>query len=256
MIGTEILLAVLTNMDRNQKIAVFTSNGTFTVPPGVTRVFVTAIAAGNPGSPGGSGMNGSSSKPYCSGDGGNGGDGGSAGQMVIDCPISVTSGQSISVTVGTGNTVFGSYLTLVKGAGQKGGKGGKGGSGTDADASGSVSAPLAPTDYADVFGTGQDGTTPRNYVFGGPGGKGGRGASGLFTGFINGGHGGNGGRGADNIWSQPAAIGGNGEAPLAYDFGAGGGGGGGGGGGSPSVTAGANGGAGGPGNPGILIVRW
>jgi hypothetical protein len=63
---------------------VFTSSGTFNVPTGVTSVLVTVIGAG------GNGGNGSSS---------NGG-GGGAGGYIVDY-VSVTSGGTATVTVGT-----------------------------------------------------------------------------------------------------------------------------------------------------------
>jgi len=69
----------------NQK---FTSNGTFTVPAGVTLVHVTLCGGG--GSGGGS----------ASSDGGGGG----SGAVYIGVPVDVTPSQNISVTVGSGGS--------------------------------------------------------------------------------------------------------------------------------------------------------
>ena len=84
----------------------FTSDGTFTVPDGVTTLLVTAFGAG------GSGYN------Y---------DGGQGGDFVIRKAFMVTPNDSLSITVGKGNlnndggaTVIGNLITLAGG-----GKGGK-----------------------------------------------------------------------------------------------------------------------------------
>lgn len=104
---------------------IFTTSGTFTVPAGVTQLYVSGCGAGG----GGSTIFG------C---------GGGAGASAYRTPITVTAGQSITVTIGTGgignknaspttnataasntdthgydggSTSFGSYLTLAGGAG-------------------------------------------------------------------------------------------------------------------------------------------
>lgn len=84
----------------------FTSNGTFTVPAGVTKILVTAFGAG------GSGYS------YR---------GGQGGDFVVRKAFMVTPGDSISITVGKGNlnndggaTVIGNLITLAGGV--KGGK--------------------------------------------------------------------------------------------------------------------------------------
>lgn len=91
------------------RVKVFKSNGTFVVPSGVEAIYVTATAAGGDG--GGSSMNTSSGGGFyqCSGGGG------ASGECVNRYPIPVTSGQSIPITVGAGNTVIGAFLTLTKG---------------------------------------------------------------------------------------------------------------------------------------------
>ena len=94
------------------KCQLFLGNGTFVVPTGVYAVYLTGCAAGNAGSLGGAG---------------GGGVGGAGGEIAFDFLIpNLTPGQSIAVTTGAGNTVFGSYLTLVKGGGAPGGAGGGG----------------------------------------------------------------------------------------------------------------------------------
>lgn len=75
----------------NHGLQTFTSNGTFTVPAGVTTVWVTAVGGG------GSGSTGSSTT-----DPSDRGHGGGAGGMAYRTPISVTPGTNIPVTVGTG----------------------------------------------------------------------------------------------------------------------------------------------------------
>ncbi|MFJ5625452.1 hypothetical protein ACIQD3_22745 [Peribacillus loiseleuriae] len=95
----------------NLNYRIFTSNGTFIVPKGVTKLVVTGIAAGENGYDVPSGNS-------------SGGSGGRGGEYIENYTITVTAGQSIPVTVGSGNTVFGSYITLVKGGGYYGGSGG------------------------------------------------------------------------------------------------------------------------------------
>lgn len=68
----------------------FTSNGTFTAPSGVTKVYVTMCSAGGGG--GGAGPAG--------GDGFSGG--GASGTCIINWPSTVTAGNSYNVVVGTG----------------------------------------------------------------------------------------------------------------------------------------------------------
>lgn len=254
MMGSELVLAEIIRQSADGRAEIFTANGTFKVPPGINTVFVTAIAAGNNGAAGGKGSTGIDNM---GGYGGCGGDGGNAGQKVTDLAVKVTPNASISVTVGTGNTVFGSYFTLIKGAGQMGGKGGSPGE-NGTESGGWLRVTIGATDYADMWGTGAKGYDSESSVqCGAPGSKGGKGAGGLFSGFISGGEGGNGGNGA---YDKSATAGNNGAA-VSFDYGAGGGGGGGGGGGcsenyGTNYMTGGAGGAGGAGRPGILIVRW
>lgn len=102
------------------KCQLFLANGTFVVPAGVYTVYLTGCAAGAAGGAGAAGAGGA----------GAGGAGGGGGEVIFDILIpNLTPGQSIAVTTGNGNTVFGSHLTLVKGGGAAGGAGGAGGPG-------------------------------------------------------------------------------------------------------------------------------
>ena len=82
------------------KSAVFTGNGNFVVPQGVSLVWITGCGGG--------------------GGGASNGGGGAAGNQVINFPISVTPGETIAVTIGGGggsgaaggNTTFGSYISI------------------------------------------------------------------------------------------------------------------------------------------------
>lgn len=216
--------------------SIFTGPGTFTVPAGVTQIWVSACAGGGGGAGGGDNSAGQSSNV-----GGGGGGGGGAGQSIQRFPFTVTPGQSISISIGGGgsggaggaggnagdggaggNTVIGSLVTLTAGSG-----GGHG---------------LRPTANS-VGSGGAAGAGGAGYPYGGFGvdgnyaGNGGQGASSPF--------GGGGGAGRAGVG---AGIAGNG----ASGYGSGGGGGGA---GYASATQ-ANGAAGGPGAPGIVIIEW
>lgn len=96
----------------------FTSSGTFTVPYGVTKIWVTACAGGQAGAY-------SSSDVAC---------GGCGGDWIVRRAYSVTSGSKLSITVGKGGTTSGAYggSTVVGGLvtlacpGTRGGAGGLG----------------------------------------------------------------------------------------------------------------------------------
>lgn len=111
---------------------VFASNGTFTVPTGVSGIHITAVGAGGGGGGGDAG-------PGPDWQGGNGGIGGSGVGV-----ISVTTGTMYTVTIGVGgsggtftgvngtnggSSTFGS--TLVQGTGGAGGTGASGANGTN-----------------------------------------------------------------------------------------------------------------------------
>lgn len=71
----------------------FTSSGSFTVPAGVTQIFVSGCAAGG----GGGSSLATNSSSFTTGGGGGG-----AGRPALNEPITVTPGQVIPITIGTG----------------------------------------------------------------------------------------------------------------------------------------------------------
>jgi hypothetical protein len=191
----------------------FTSTGAFVVPKGVDTVWVTGCAAGGNG---GAGQSGGSTP----------GDGGGMGLSCIKHKVSVTSGSSITVTIGAvgANTTFGGFIALAFGV-TAGGKLGlfAGSSGSTAGAvSGGVGGSSSPIPY---------GSTPGSA---GTAGSVGGGAGGL--------NGGGGGGGGNNVGGN-GGNGGNGN-----NYGSGGGGGG--------ASGSATGGSGGSGGPGIITVEW
>ena len=109
-------------------VQTFTTNGTFTVPAGVTKILVTACAGGQGGD-----YSSSSGSYYYGGKGGNG------GECIIREPYTVSPGQKISITIGKGGgagsngipTIIGSLVTLRGGGTATGlvgaGVGGEGG---------------------------------------------------------------------------------------------------------------------------------
>jgi hypothetical protein len=195
----------------------FTSDGNFTVPAGVTTVYITMVGGG-----GGGGKAGNSS-------GGCGGAGG-GGQAIIKYPYTVTAEATYAVDVGAagtagtgGNGGAGANSTFdTTGVVALGGNYGAAGSGGTPGASGAVSSSLTGSNGATVGGKG---------VGGGAGGTndGNTAASGGGSVFGIGGAGGE--------------SGGNGSAPAS-------GYGGGGGGGSPTT------GNGGAGKIGFVLVEW
>ena len=224
--------------------AVFTANGTYTVPPSVTQIWVSGCAGGGGGA-GGGGTVGSSGFV-----GGGGGGGGGAGQSAIKQPISVTPGNSLSIAIGAP------------------GAGGAGGANTGANgANGTAGGNTVLTDSTSATtlltlagggggggGGGQTSTTA-GPPSGGPGGACGSGyANGSFG--SDGNYAGNGGDGASNPFgggggSGRAANGAgiNGNASGGYGSGGGGGGG--------AYGAAANaGGNGAAGAPGFFVIEW
>lgn len=89
-------------------IEVFTSDGTFTVPAGVSTVFVTMYDGGGAGSNGANGGAGGGANGGAGGatNGGYGG-GGGAGGYTIQKPLSVIAGQVYDVVVGLGGSTSG-----------------------------------------------------------------------------------------------------------------------------------------------------
>ncbi|MDR0673502.1 MAG: hypothetical protein LBF93_07565 [Zoogloeaceae bacterium] len=169
---------------------VFNANGTFTVPPGVTRVYVTIVGGGAGGSAGGYGNYDESNGGY----GGDGGNGGGAGKSAYALKLDVVPGESHAVVVGAG--------------GAAGGAGGASGFGESNWRGGGV----VGEGGKGVLGRASSGTGI--YDIGGAAGGGGAGGNSLFGG------GGAGGKASTN--GNPGAGG------VGAQYGAGGGGGGGG----------------------------
>jgi hypothetical protein len=206
---------------------VFTSNGTFTVPAGVTQVSAVVIGGGGGGGNSGGNFLGQSS-----------GAGGGAGGLSYGT-FSVTPGETLTVNVGSGggvdssggsSSIVRSSTTLLQGSG-----GGGGGSNTFEGSGGGSS------------GTERDG--------GGSGGAGGEGSMGIFS---NAPDGGGAGGGAGGYSGNGGVGGGDGGSGSGGSGGSGGGGGagstnddgGGGGGGVGLLGEGSNGSAGSSGSPG------
>lgn len=159
---------------------IFTSSSTFTVPPGVTTVYVTMCGGGGGG---GGGCVGSTST--C-----NGGNGGGAGAY-FKKPCIVTPGATYTITVGAGGAGGAGSTTTSGQPGQAGGTssfgnllsatGGGGGRGATRTANGAVGTPgTAPGGFS---GRGSDsyfgwGLIEKNGVGYGSGGAGGIGSGG------------------------------------------------------------------------------
>ena len=205
---------------------VFTSSGTFTVPAGVTSICAVAVGRGQNGAAG-DGM----------GTAGRGGDGGT---LSYTNALSVTPGESLTVTIATstsgstGETTLKRSSTVLLAARAGGQTSGQANVGT------SFAGGTAP-EPAYVFGSGG----------GGAGGYSGAGGAGGIGGDGSAGSGGSGGGGCG---SEPTAVsGGGGGVGLlgagsngtAGSYSGGGGGGGGGGSGGSSGASGGSGGAGG-----------
>ena len=205
---------------------VFTSNGTFTVPSGVTQVSAVVIGGG-----GGGGNNAGSFFAQ------NTGAGGGAGGLSYGT-FSVTPGETLTVNVGSGggagssggsSSIVRSSTTLLQGSG-----GGSGGTNSSNGSGGGSS------------GTERDG--------GGDGGAGGDGSTGLFTTSPDGGGAGGGAGGYSGNGGTGGGDGGSGSGGSGGSGGGGGAGstnddGGGGGGGVGLLGEGSNGSAGSSGSP-------
>ena len=207
----------------------FDVSGKFTVPEGVTEVYLSGCGGGGGGAGGGCRTN--------TAEWGGGGGGGGAGKPVIKQVVAVTPGEVIDILIGSGGTggkasanasgtyggdggltKFGGYLTLPGGSSGVPGGGGSanaGGAGGGGYPSGSM---------------GNDGIASTGVIGSGSGGAG---ASGPF-----------GGGGGAPRSSAGGSSGGN-SGYSSYGYGAGGAG------GSTGVN-----GFGGAGAPGLLIVEW
>jgi len=226
----------------------FTADGSFTVPAGVTRLWISGVAGGGGG--GGGGSNNAANSI------GQSGGGGGSGQAVFKKGVIVVPGQVIPITIGLGgaggaggtagnddavngaigtDTIIGTYLTLAHGLGGTGGTwsasfgvgsglGGLGGSG------GTFGA-LIDGQQGGYGSYGSNGAASDNITyFSGDGG------STMF---------GSGGRGKRNISSGTTFNGSNGQS-----YGSGGAGGG------VSLEVPKGGGTGGAGSNGMVLIEW
>lgn len=211
-------------------LARFASNGNFTVPPGVTTIYVSGCAAGGGGG-GGGGAAGANV--------GSSGSGGGAGQSLIRQAYTVTPALVLTVAIG--------------GAGSGGGINGAGGSGSNGTAGGTTSvsgigvtlagggAGLAGINSPSPAAAPGGGT---GYPNGSAGSDTAANATGIAGAGASGPFGGGGGSGR-------AGAGGGTPGSAASGYGAGGGGGGG------SYTPGSgNGAVGAAGTSGIIIFEW
>ena len=171
---------------------VFTANGTFTIPTGITRIKMTIVGGGGGG---GSGTGGCCGKP---------GSGGGGGGAAIKWLTGLTPGNTLAVTVGAAGAINGGTggtssvasgtqsITTVSATGGSGGAnnaiGGAGGLGSSGDlniggnagnSSGSVST-ISFAGGGSIFGGGGAGSAVgRAYGGGGGGGAGASGAAGA-----------------------------------------------------------------------------
>lgn len=175
--------SVLGTLIKTHGSQTFTSDGTFTVPDGVTKIWITAFGGGGGGKTGGAG--------------------GQGGDRVIKKAYSVTPKTNIPITIGVGGeenndggaTVIGNIVTLAGGG--RGGvpKNHVGSLGGNAGTSG-MDSPVANGGYCGET----DHYNSRTYTGGGGGGggygRGGDGGKGESSGGSYAGDGGNGGIGA------------------------------------------------------------
>lgn len=170
------------------QLASFSSNGTFVVPAGLTKILVDASAGG-----GGGGAGGEGNKSGTSGVHGSGGGGGGGGKTVTKRVINVFGGETISITVGAagkggtsrnssgtsgGATVIGSKLTLAGGGYGTYGKG----LGNAAGTGGSPNGKSGTVGTQTSAGVGGQGGSPN-------GGKGGDGSASSINAGKDGGSG-------------------------------------------------------------------
>lgn len=178
-------------------VQTFTSDGTFTVPAGVTKILVTAFGAGG---------------------GGYGSSGGQGGNMVIKKAYSVEPKTTIPITIGVGGkegndggaTVIGNLVTLAgggKGGSQKTHNGARGGSSGEGGHDNLMS-------YGGICGRAHKTTGGTNYSGGGGGGagyeRGGDGGDGDWSRGSSGSKGGIGAGGGGGGSAPTTGYGGNG----------------------------------------------
>lgn len=209
-------VALLGDVSLGNRFQIFSTNGTFTVPSGISTIYITGGGGG-----GGGGAGAASST------GANSGGGGGAGAAINKSAFSVTPGATITITIGSA----GSAGTF------SGGGGGVGGTGTSTIV-GTLVTILA----------GQGGGSPGGGLAGGSGGTAGSSGSSLNTNPTPAAFGLAGGTGGGNIVGGVGGSGGgNSSSPTSGLYGGGGGGG-----NSSSGTS----GNGAPGGNGFLLVEW
>ncbi|MFJ2713402.1 hypothetical protein ACIOZM_21350 [Pseudomonas sp. NPDC087346] len=201
--------------------AKFTVNGSFTVPTGVTQIWLSGCAGGGGGGSGSGGTNSSR---------GSGGGSGGAGQSIQKEPYAVTPGQVIPITIGAagsggvgvgtqnavgnvgtngGNTVVGTLVTLTAGGGGSYGTDGTGGTRGAGWPNGSHGSDGV---LAGVGGGSGDGHVGASGPFGG-GGGGSRAVGSSASNASGYGAGGGGGAGG-GAPGTPSSNGGNGSPGL------------------------------------------
>lgn len=213
---SKLVSQLISAMTRNSLAIIrqqrFTTSGPFTVPDGVTTLYLSGCGAGGGGGGSGGAVNNTSF--------GGGGGGGGAGQAVIRQAVSVTPGQTINITIGVGgtaglantsqaaagsnggnggNTMFGSLLTLLGG-----GFGGGGGFGSNYAQGGAAGAGY-PNGAAGNDGSVSYATATGGVGASGPyggGGGGGKASRGRFVVDLSGAGFGSGGGGGGGIYPQ------------------------------------------------------
>jgi hypothetical protein len=187
---------------------VFVSSGTFTVPLGVTTIYITGCAAGG---------NGAAGSVY------GGGGGGGGGEWAYKNPLSVVPGSSYTVTIGAVGAVtsIGSFQLnygangVARGSGT-GGTGGAGGSLSMGRGAGGSGGDFYGRPGQNGLATG--GTCNSDSAQGGGGGGGSFGGGGNSTDSIAGLNGGYGGGGGGGCTSGSAAGGSGGPGILIIEW--------------------------------------
>ncbi|SFN29909.1 Phage tail fibre repeat-containing protein [Izhakiella capsodis] len=229
--------ALANAVNRQQK---FTASGSFTVPTGVTTIYLSGCAAGGGGASGATNSGGKSSLV-----GGGGGGGGGAGQSIIKQAFTVTPGQVLTISIGAAGN--GAQASTAGGGynGNNGGNTSVTGLVTLLGGSGGGAGGVVDNDYVGGGGAGGDGG--EGYPAGSSGsdgnyaGNGGPGASSTFGG---------GGGASRAVKSNPEGK--DYQGQPAFGFGAGGGGSGGAYGATDALFS----YSAGDGAPGLMIVEW
>lgn len=239
--GADAVSTALANLGISSRSLVITSSQTVTtLPSWVTDIWVSGCAGGGGGASGATNNGGQSSLV-----GGGGGGGGGAGQSVIRKKYTITAGQSLVVTIGSGgngangstngggfnggdggSTSITGLFTLI------GGKGGYAGGAVLVNSAGGGGAGGYGGEGYPAGGSGSDG----NYA-----GNGGAGASCVLGG---------GGGGSRAVKSNPVDSHLTGQPAFGYGSGGGGSG------GAYGTASPLNSFAGGDGAPGIVIIEW